>query len=200
MGLRINYVLIDYESVQPEALSVLHEEHFRLIVFVGATQAKVAFETAAALQRMGERASYVKISGSGPNALDFHIAFYIGQLALQEGSPYFHIISKDTGFDPLIRHLKDRKILAARWRDVTEIRLLKASNAKSPVEKLAIIVEHLKTRGAARPRKVKTLMNTIGALFQKQVAEEELFALVGELQAQGLVSVSDTNVSYSLPT
>jgi hypothetical protein len=200
MGLRINYVLIDYESVQPEALSVLDEEHFRLIVFVGATQAKVAFETAAALQRMGDRASYVKISGSGPNALDFHIAFYIGQLALVEGSPYFHIISKDTGFDPLIRHLKDRRILAARWRDVAEIPLLKVSNAKSPPEKLAIIVEHLKSRGAARPRKVKTLTNTIGALFQKQMSEEELFALIAELQARGLVSVIDTNVSYSLPT
>jgi hypothetical protein len=35
--------------------------------------------------------------------------------------------------------------------------------------------------------------------FQKQVPEEELVALVSELQAQGLVSVSDTNVSYSLP-
>ena len=199
MGLRINYVLIDYESVQPDALSVLHEDHFRLIVFVGATQAKVAFETAAALQRMGERATYVKISGSGPNALDFHIAFYIGQLALQEGSPYFHIISKDTGFDPLIQHLKTRKILAARWRDVAEIPLLKVSNAKSLPEKLAIIVEHLKARGAARPRKVKTLMNTIGALFQKQVPEEELLSLIGELQAQGLVAVTETNVSYSLP-
>jgi len=200
MGLRVNYVLIDYESVQPDALSVLHEDHFRLIVFVGATQAKVAFETAAALQRMGERATYVKISGTGPNALDFHIAFYIGQLALQEGSPYFHIISKDTGFDPLIQHLKGRKIFAARWRDVTDIPLLKVSNAKSPAERLSIIVEHLKTRGAARPRKVKTLMNTIGALFQKQVPEEELLALIGELQAKAFVSVSDTNVTYSLPT
>lgn len=199
MGLRINYVLIDYESVQPAALSVLQEEHFRLIVFVGATQAKVAFETAAALQRMGERATYVKISGSGPNALDFHIAFYIGQLAREDAGPYFHIISKDTGFDPLIQHLKSRKILAARWKDVSEIPLLKASNTKSLAEKLAIIVEHLKSRGAARPRKVKTLMNTIGALFQKQVPEDELEALISELQAQGLVSVNGTNISYNLP-
>lgn len=200
MGLRINYVLIDYESVQPEALSVLHEDHFRLIVFVGATQTKVSFETATALQRMGSRADYIKIAGTGPNALDFHIAFYIGQLALQEGNPYFHIISKDTGFDPLIQHLKSKKILAARWRDVNEIPLLKISNAKSAPEKLAIIVEHLKTRGASRPRKLQTLMNTVGSLFQKQVPEEEMAALIGELQAKGHVSVNDTNVTYSLPT
>lgn len=199
MGQRVNYVLIDYESVQPDALSVLHEDHFRLIVFVGATQAKVAFETAAALQRMGERASYIKISGSGPNALDFHIAFYIGQLSLQETGPYFHIISKDTGFDPLIQHLKDKKILAARWRDVSEIPLLKVLNAKLPGERLAVIVAHLQSRGAARPRKIKTLSNTINALFQNQLAESELVALINELQAQALISIRDNNVSYSLP-
>lgn len=199
MGLRVNYVLIDYESVQPEALSVLHEDHFRLIVFVGATQAKVAFDTAAALQRMGERASYIKISGSGPNALDFHIAFYIGQLSLQDSSPYFHIISKDTGFDPLIQHLKGRKILAARWRDVSEIPLLRVPNSKPLGEKLAAIIAHLQLRGSARPRKVQTLSNTINALFQKQCSEEELAELVSELQAQALISITDTNVSYSLP-
>ena len=199
MGQRVNYVLIDYESVQPEALSVLHEDHFRLIVFVGATQAKVAFDTAAALQRMGERASYIKISGSGPNALDFHIAFYIGQLSLQDASPYFHIISKDTGFDPLIQHLKDKKILAARWRDVSEIPLLKVLNAKLPGEKIAVIVAHLQSRGSARPRKVKTLSNTINALFQNALPESELVALINELQAQALISISDNNVGYSLP-
>lgn len=148
---------------------------------------------------MGERASYVKISRSGPNALDFHIAFYIGQLSLQDSSPYFHIISKDTGFDPLIQHLKGRKILAARWRDVTEIPLLKVSNAKSPGEKMAVITAHLQSRGSARPRKVKTLSNTINALFQNQLREADLVALINELQAQALISIADTNVSYSLP-
>ena len=97
MGLRINYVLIDYESVQPDALSVLHEDHFRLIVFVGATQAKVAFETAAALQRMGERATYVKISGSGPNALDFHIAFYVIASVALVSTVMFYFLPKGAG-------------------------------------------------------------------------------------------------------
>jgi len=199
MGLRVNYVLIDYESVQPEALSVLHEDHFRLIVFVGATQVKVAFETAAALQRMGERASYIKIAGSGPNALDFHIAFYIGQLSLQDPNAYFHIISKDTGFDPLLQHLKTKKIFAARWHDVSEIPLVKVSNGKSPAEKLAVVISHLQSRGSARPRKVQTLSNTINALFQNQLPEEELAGLIDQLKDQALISLSDTNVSYSLP-
>ena len=74
-------VLIDYENVQSEDLSALKQDNFRIIVFVGARQTKIPFETAVALQQLGSNAEYVKISGSGPNALDFHIAFYIGQLA-----------------------------------------------------------------------------------------------------------------------
>ena len=35
-----NYVLIDYENVQPEAMAVLDREHFSGMVFVGASQAK----------------------------------------------------------------------------------------------------------------------------------------------------------------
>ena len=58
--MRTNYVLIDYENVQPSALCVLEKEHFKVVVFVGANQAKVAFDVAAQLQRLGPSASYVK--------------------------------------------------------------------------------------------------------------------------------------------
>ena len=119
--MRTNYVLIDYENVQPSALSVLEKEHFKVIVFVGASQAKVAFDVAAQLQRLGPSASYVKISGNGPNALDFHIAYYIGHLAAAEPDAYFHIISRDTGFDPLIAHLKTKKIFACRSKDIGDM-------------------------------------------------------------------------------
>ena len=54
-SLRTNYVLIDYESVQPDDLSALKQDHFRVIVFVGAHQNKIAFETAAALQQLDDR-------------------------------------------------------------------------------------------------------------------------------------------------
>ena len=90
--MRTNYVLIDYESVQPTAMAILEQEHFKVLIFVGEKQAKVTFDVAAAMQRMGSKATYVKIAGTGPNALDFHIAFYIGQLAAAEPDAYFHIV------------------------------------------------------------------------------------------------------------
>lgn len=196
---KTNYVLIDYENVQPEAMAVLAQEHFKVIVFVGANQAKVTFEVASALQQMGDRAEYVKITGNGSNALDFHIAFYIGVLAGIEPDAYFHIVSKDTGFDPLIQHLKAKKILAGRSKDVTDIPIVKAANSKSPADRVAVVIADLKRRGASRPRAVKTLSSTISGIFQKQISEQDIASLIATLQKQGVVSVNGTKVSYSLP-
>ena len=66
--MRTNYVLIDFENVQPESLEQLTNDHFKVIVFVGASQVKLPFEVAASLQELGSRAEYVKISGNGSNA------------------------------------------------------------------------------------------------------------------------------------
>lgn len=197
--MKSNFVLIDYENVQPEAMSALVEEHFNVIVFVGANQAKVSFEVASALQQLGDRAQYIKISGNGSNALDFHIAFYIGELASRHPNAFFHIVSKDTGFDPLIQHLKTRKILAGRSKNVVDIPIVKAASSKSPSERIEIIVADLKRRGSAKPRTVKTLSSTIQALFQKQLSDEDVTGLVNGLNKKGIVKTTGTKVSYSLP-
>jgi hypothetical protein len=197
--MKSNFVLIDYENVQPEAMSALVEEHFNVIVFVGANQAKVSFEVASALQQLGDRAQYIKISGNGSNALDFHIAFYIGELASRHPNAFFHIVSKDTGFDPLIQHLKTRKILAGRSKSVVDIPIVKAASSKSPLERIEIIVADLKRRGSAKPRTVKTLSSTIQAIFQKQLSDEDVTGLVNGLNKKGIVKISGTKVAYSLP-
>ncbi|HEY9500772.1 MAG TPA: PIN domain-containing protein [Pyrinomonadaceae bacterium] len=46
-------MLIDYENVQPSALSALTKEFFKVYVFVGANQSKVNFDTVEAVQRLG---------------------------------------------------------------------------------------------------------------------------------------------------
>jgi hypothetical protein len=196
---RTNYVFIDYENVQPAALHVLEKQHFKVFVFVGAAQTKVAFDIAESLQRLGASARYIKISGNGPNALDFHIAFYIGQIAADEPDAFFHIISKDSGFDPLIAHLKTKKILACRSKDVTDMPIVKASNTKLPAEKIAVVVANLKQRGSSRPRTVKTLTSTLSSLFQKALPDGELALLLKEMEKQGLISIAGTRVAYSLP-
>lgn len=197
--MKTNYVLIDYENVQPAAMAVLSEEHFKVLVFVGANQTKVSFEVASALQRMGDRADYIRVSGNGSNALDFHIAFYLGQLATQHADAYFHIVSRDTGFDPLIQHLKCKKILACRSKDVTDIPIVKAAQSKTPGDRLDVVIADLKRRGAAKPRTVKTLGSTINAIFLKKLSEQDLTDLMASLEKSGVITTTGTKVSYALP-
>lgn len=195
--MRTNFVLIDFESVQPDSLAALEPDDFKVLVFVGANQTKVSFELAAALQRMGDKAEYIKIAGTGPNALDFHIAFYIGHLAAQSPTAYFHIISKDTGFDPLVQHLRSRKILSARVAQVDDIPFVKARTTKLPDQRAEFTIAKLKQPKATRPRTAETLANAVATLFQKQLTEQEVAAVIAAMQSAGFVTVADGKITYA---
>jgi hypothetical protein len=192
------YVLVDFENVQPRNLELLKEHPFRVLVFVGANQTKFPRHFVVAMQALGAQADYIEIAGSGPNALDFHIAYYIGELAAKEPSAHFHIISKDRGFDPLIQHLKSKKIRVRREQDLAEIPELRIPDTTSRDEQIDAIVKNLRQRGHSRPRKVKTLQNTINTLFTKKLEQKELDAIVEELRKRNLIIVKQNNVSYRL--
>ncbi len=196
--MRTNYVLIDFENVQSERLAVLAKDHFKILVFVGANQSKLAFDTVSVIQQLGDKAQYIKIAGSGPNALDFHIAFYIGQLAASDPTGFFHIISKDKGFDPLIQHLKDKKIFAARTEQVVDIPLIRSYSAKTPLERMAVVLKKLQLTKTSRPRVLATLNSTIAALFQKQLTDEDVQNIIQALLSAGYISVNGNKVSYPL--
>lgn len=195
---RTNYVLVDLENVVPDALDSLTAEHFRVLVFVGACQEKLPFHIVAAMQRLGPRAAYVKCSGIGPNALDFHIAYYIGQLASSDPTGYFHIVSKDTGFDPLIQHLRSTSIAARRVPAIAEIPPVKAANARSLADRQAFVLSRL-GHTPSRPRTVQALSRTIAAHFNKQLSDDEVAAIVRDLMSNGYIAVEGASLTYALP-
>lgn len=215
--MRTNYVLIDFESVQPNSFATLSGDDIKILVFVGAKQDKLPFHLAASLQPFGARAKYIKISASGRNALDFHIAYYIGRLAIEDPSASFQVISKDTGFDPLIEHLKFKKIVASRVETVGEIRRAKPANSKSTAkgsnsnaaakasngkplpERVRAIINRLQKPKVSKPAKVKKLKNMIASVFQKSLSEKEVESLVQSLISRGYVKITGTKVSYALP-
>lgn len=195
--MRQNIVLIDFENVQPEGVAALTQDHFRVLVFVGANQAKVPFETAASLQQLGSRAEYIKIAGTGSNALDFHIAYYIGKLAAADPTAFFHIVSKDTGFDPLIAHLKVNKIFAGRAKRIEDIPAVKTASKKTPAERVEVVLERLRQPKITKPRTVKTLASTVAAYFQKQISDEEVTAIIEGMINVGAITVAGTKVTYA---
>ena len=197
--MRINYVLVDHENVGLESVELLKNEVFRLVVFVGALQPRIAFETAAAIQQLGQRAEYVKISGSGKNALDFHLAFYLGRLANQDPTGYFHLISNDKGFDPLVAHLTEQSVQVARRSAIADIPLIRASSATNAEGRAKLFAERLAKPGATHPKKMQTLSSAINALFSKQLSQEEVLAVIEQLVRLGKIAVNEQTkaVTYS---
>jgi hypothetical protein len=199
MATRTNYILIDYENVQPTDLALLRNAPVKVRVFLGANQAKIPVALAAALQELGTNAEYVLLESSGSNALDFHIAYYIGLLSAQDTSAFFHIISKDTGFDPLVKHLKTKGVFAQRAVSISSIPFFKPELPPTTDEQIDVAVAHLTKMKAAKPRAEKTLLSTLHALFKKELSEHQLAALFASLCKRGIVKVDGTKVSYELP-
>ena len=197
--MRTNYVLIDYENVQPTDLAMLRDGPFKVKVFLGPNQSKISVALAAALQSLGANAEYVLLEAAGSNALDFHIAYYIGVLSTQESSAFFHIISKDTGFDPLIRHLKAKGVFSQRSTSIASMPYFKPALPSSSDARVDVVVAHLAKMKAAKPRATKTLLSTLHALFKKELSEEQLSTLFALLCKRGIVKVDGTKVSYELP-
>ena len=70
---------------------------------------------------------------------------------------------------------------------------------QTAAQRLALVIGDLRKRRETRPRTLKTLSSTISALFQKKLTEQEVGLLVDELQAQGVISISGSKVSYEIP-
>ena len=197
--MKMNYVLVDFENVQPETVAELDREVFKLMVFVGASQVKLNYELVAAIHRLGERAEYVKIAGEGKNNLDFHIACYVGRLTALEPECYVHIIAKDKGYDRMVEHLVGKGSHVARWTTVADIPILKTINTAPHDDKQSAILAYLIKRGDQRPASLKTLSGTVSALFQPRLEEAEVATLLNQLQALGIFSFDGNRVVYSLP-
>lgn len=213
--MKTNYVLIDYENVQVQSLALLKGGEFQVRVFLGPNNTKLPVELVTAMQALGSRAEYIVLETSGSNALDFHIAYYLGVLAAADPAGYFHIISKDTGFDPLIQHLRKRKISIARSAAIEEVSCFNkmASTAAAPQEDkakpavviasteelLKLAVDDLIKRKASKPGTVTTLRSTIHARCGKNMPATKIDAVYNALVKHGYVKINGAKVTYALP-
>ncbi|OAN44333.1 hypothetical protein A6A03_17090 [Chloroflexus islandicus] len=213
----VNYLFIDYENVQPNLAAITNLSFVRVIAFVGANQKFIPFEFAAAMQRLGNRAMYMKIGASGANALDFHIAFYLGILVKRDPNAFFHIISNDTGFDPLIQHLREKRLKVFRSASIDDLpflrkvtaandqqlipavaaspessSLLAANGTKPSLDELCeVVIERLKQHTPSRPSTLDKLRNHLPSLTRQQLTAAETEALAKMLFAKRLISLEE---------
>jgi PIN domain len=192
-------VLVDYENIQPTTdWKLLKKEDCIIKVFLGTNQKSTPIEMSQALQPLGTRAEYVLLQHAGKNALDFLLTFHLGQLVAAHSGARFWIVSRDLGFDSLIKHLQNMNISCARVGSVSEIYAVNtpALAQESHVKKA---IDHLRKLNGTRPRRSTTLRSTIRNLI-KEIDEAGLEALVTVLQDREILTEVDGKVSYSFPT
>lgn len=139
------HVLLDYENVQPtlSQLAKLAPGFTDVWLFHGPHQEKQARQLAAAHVRV----TAVPRSGKGPNALDFHLSFYLGYVLAKHPTAQLVVIANDQGYDPMIEHAA--QVLGFHVRRVG------FAQGKAPVAKKAAAAKVPKVAPVAPPAPAK---------------------------------------------
>jgi hypothetical protein len=186
-------LLVDYENVQEIDLTKVPPS-FDVRIFIGASQSRVPTQLLTQALERGGPTKVVRIDGAASNALDFHIAFYLGEYFTERPKAKFIILSRDKGFEPLVRHLTGRKC------DCHQISALSELDGHGPTahdDKVKRVIEWLSAMEKnSRPRKRKTLAAHIGSYFQKKLPVADVESLIDRLIHNRQISISGTALTY----
>lgn len=207
----LNHVFVDFENVHQVDLSVIGAKSVNFTLLLGAKQTKLDAGLVEKLMEHAASVQLIRLASSGKNALDFTLAYYVGRAVSADPAAYIHIVSKDTGFDPLIEHLRSRHIHAHRhpsfatltFSGTAKTAAVASSKAEpaSQEEPLNRVLERLHKNVANRPKKKKTLLSQLKSQLSKDTTDADAAAavLLDKLVKAGHVRIGDKDaVTYRL--
>jgi hypothetical protein len=165
-------------------------------LLLGARQSKLDAALVEKLMAHAAAVQLVRLDFSAKNALDFAIAFYLGKAAQSDPTAYFHIVSRDAGFDPLIEHLRSRHIHVQRHVDYSSL-AFSSQPKPAPVtseDLLARVIAHLQKNINNRPKRKKTLVSHLLAVCGKSATGAGVDDLLERLCKAGVVSIGEKEV------
>src|ERR1035437_4949068 len=127
----VNHIFVDFENVHEVEHSVIGHESVRLTLLLGPNQKKLDADLVEKLLQHAGSVHLVRLTNSGRNALDFTLAYYVGRAAVLDPSGFFHIISRDTGYDPLVAHLRSNHVWARRHPDFASLQSLLTASVQA---------------------------------------------------------------------
>jgi len=215
-----NIYFIDFENVQNFSYESLDKDRDMVVIFVGHAQSKISFDVVNRTQRLGDSVRWIKMAGSGRNALDFHIAYYLGffNSAQEElgGDHKVYIVSNDGDYDVLIKHIQEGGFSCERIGVRKEVKCEEQVSIKGAVEsakkdshvdsivkfKSSVeVFDHLvstlrKQEKLKRPRTAGTLKNHVVAHYQKKTEGLLVDKVLDLLVANKKILVKDGRISY----
>jgi hypothetical protein len=209
------YILIDYENIHPDAIAMqlLKMNKLKILIFAKRKD-RLSFDRAKILQPLGRKVEYILTKATGANALDFHIACYIGVLLQKAPGSQVYIISNDSGFDSLISTVNESERLKVKrcgsFANIPGLKLKYTKEMEMEIEntpevpRLAAFEScinkarnSLHKSGNARPRTITTLTRSLDAMFNHEMTDQEIQEILAEMQRDGFVNVADDGkVSY----
>jgi hypothetical protein len=193
-----NYIFVDYESVQEIDLALIEGKPVKVWLFIGVQQKKVPVELMTQVHRLHAQVELVQVERVGKNALDFILAHHTGGQAAADSEGFFHILSKDKGFDALVANFKSRKMMAARSEVFASLPVLVDVRSLTLQERVQQVKSKLTDMLAGGlPGNLKNLRSTIHSHFQKQLSEKDVEAVLQELRQTKVIKISaNDSVSY----
>src|SRR4029077_13040812 len=101
----VNHVFVDFENVHEIDQKIIGSKTVTFTLLLGAKQTKLDVSLVEKLLEHAASVHLIRITSAGKNALDFTLAYYVGRAVAADPTGFFHIVSKDAGYDPLIEHL-----------------------------------------------------------------------------------------------
>lgn len=192
-----NIILIDYENIQNVDLKPLINQDVTIYIFHGKDQKFTGPLLKIALEFGKDKFIPIEICGNGKNAADFHIAYFMGKLSNEFENPFFHIISKDTGFKPLAQYIKDvDKINCLQESSIAANHLLKPVPEQNTKSNYQIVADFLSARKAAKPKTITTLRNLIISTCKNEISEAEADCIIQQLVTHNVIISKEEYVSY----
>lgn len=190
-------LFIDYENVTHIRLSELQRPNLKIFIFVGSAQMKIPFDLVREAHQLGEAVEWIGIEGSGTNALDFHVVFYLGRISLQCPQASYVILSRDRGFDPLIQHLTKKGISCRRIEKLEflsgnpELTYSQEFLADAAIAKLTAVIPK------SRPKKRSTLYTYLKSVLAKyQPSDSQIKELLDLWFSTGKIVENKGSIGY----
>ncbi len=185
---RTQYIFIDYENVCEANLSRIVGKPAKVFMVLGVSQKSLPVSLFLFAQNHPEQLRIIQTPVQGRNALDFVLTLELGRMTAADPGGYFHIVSKDTDFDSVVRHLKSEKKLIARHASLQEIPTL-----RTPEERLAHLKAELEDAAKSRPATRKTLENKIKSAFENKAAPDFIEKAIKTFVQTGLLDFTEND-------